>query len=88
MTMYKIELAGDAEKFIRVQNKPLQIKLVIILRKLAENPRPPKATKLKGLDELYRVRVGNYRIVYTIEDQKLLILIVRIAHRKDVYKRL
>jgi mRNA interferase RelE/StbE len=86
--MYKIELAREAEKFIRSQNKPLQTKLVIVLRKLAENPRPPKATKLKGLDELYRVRVGNYRIVYTIEDQKLLVLIVRIAHRKDVYKRL
>ena len=86
--MYKVELAREAEKFIRNQNKPLQAKLVAVLRKLAENPRPAKATKLKGLDELYRVRVGNYRIVYTIEDQKLLILIVRIAHRKDVYKRL
>lgn len=86
--MYKIELAREAEKFIRDQNKALQTKLVIVLRKLAENPRPAKATKLKGLDELYRVRVGSYRIVYTIEDQKLLILIVRIAHRKDVYKRL
>jgi mRNA interferase RelE/StbE len=86
--MYKIELAREAEKFIRDQNKALQAKLVIVLGKLAENPRPPKAIKLKGLDELYRVRVGNYRIVYTIEDQKLLVLIIRIAHRKDVYKRL
>ena len=86
--MYRIELVRDAEKFIRNQNKALQTKLIAILRKLAENPRPPKATKLKGLYELYRVRVGSYRIVYTIEDQKLLILIVRIAHRKDVYKRL
>ena len=86
--MYKIELARQAEKFIRDQNQSLQAKLVAVLRKLAENPRPGKVTKLKGLDELYRVRVGNYRIVYTIEEKKLLILIVRIAHRKDVYKRL
>jgi mRNA interferase RelE/StbE len=86
--MYQVELAGGAEKFICKQDAALQIKLVAVLRKLAENPRPPKAKKLKGLDELYRVRVGNYRIVYTIEDKKLIILVVRIAHRKDAYKRL
>ena len=86
--MYQVELAGGAEKFIRKQDAALQIKLVAVLRKLAENPRPPKSKKLKGLDELYRVRVGNYRIVYTIEDKKLIILVVRIAHRKDAYKRL
>lgn len=86
--MYKVELAREAEKFIRSQSNTLQIKLVIVLRKLAENPRPPKVKKLKGMDNLYRVRVGNYRIVYTVEDQKMVILVVRIAHRKDIYKRL
>lgn len=86
--MYQVELAGGAEKFIRKQDNALQIKLVAVLRKLAENPRPPKAKKLKGLDELYRVRVGSYRILYTIEDKKLIILVIRIAHRKDAYKRL
>ena len=86
--MYHVELARQAEKFIRNQDKTLQVKLIAVLRKLAENPRPAKAVKLKGMEELYRVRVGNYRIVYTIEDKKLLVLIVRIAHRKDVNKKL
>ena len=86
--MYKVQLAHASEKFIRKQNKSLQRKLITVLRKLAENPRIPSAKKLKGLDELYRVRVGSYRIVYCIEDDKLIVLVVRIAHRKDVYKGL
>jgi len=86
--MYKVELARDSEKFIRKQNKSLQAKLVAVLRKLAENPRPSKAKKLKGLDGLYRVRVGGYRIVYCVEDGNLVVLVVRIAHRKEVYKGL
>lgn len=86
--MYKVELARDSEKFIRKQNKSLQKKLVAVLRKLAENPYPPSAKKLKGLNELYRVRVGNYRIVYHVQNKRLVVLVLRIAHRKDIYKGL
>jgi len=53
---------------------------------LAENPRPPNAKKLKGRDA-FRVRVGDHRVIYTIEDDILLIVVVTLGHRRDVYER-
>jgi mRNA interferase RelE/StbE len=53
---------------------------------LGENPRPESCVKLKGLDNLYRIRVGPYRIIYTIQDDKLIVLVLEIGDRKDIYK--
>lgn len=53
---------------------------------LAENPRPSGAVKLAGRDD-YRVRVGDYRIVYAVDDAERLVIVARIAHRRDVYRR-
>ncbi len=53
---------------------------------LAANPRPKGVKKLTGLDNLYRIRAGDYRIVYQIRDDRLIVLVVRIGHRKDVYR--
>ena len=52
---------------------------------LAENPRPPGSQKLSG-QEKYRIRQGRYRIVYSIQDDELTVWIVRVAHRKDIYR--
>jgi mRNA interferase RelE/StbE len=54
---------------------------------LAAEPRPPGCVKLSGLEELYRVRQGPYRIVYTIEDDRLVVIVIRVADRKDVYRK-
>lgn len=53
---------------------------------LAGDPRPKGVKKLFGLDDLYRIRVGEYRVVYQIQDNRLIVLVVRIGHRKDVYR--
>ena len=53
---------------------------------LAEEPRPPAAVKMQGPEGYYRVRVGDYRVVYAIEDDVLLVLVVRIGHRREVYR--
>ena len=55
---------------------------------LARQPRPAGCTKLIGADDAYRIRVGDYRIVYQIMDRVLIVWIIRIAHRKDVYRGL
>jgi mRNA interferase RelE/StbE len=86
--VYKVELKKQPEKFIRQQDRRIQIQLVAALRKLAENPRPPQAKKLEGVEGLYRFRSGDYRIVYLIEDDKLIVLVVRIGHRKEIYQEL
>jgi mRNA interferase RelE/StbE len=58
------------------------------IRLLAENPRPPGARKLAGTPNLFRARTGDYRIVYRVDDDVLLVLIVRVAHRREAYRRL
>lgn len=85
--MYKVELKRQPEKFLRKQSKKVQIQIISALRGLEKGPRQKQAKKLAGMDDLYRIRVGDYRIVYTIQDKKLLVLVVRIAHRKEVYKK-
>jgi len=67
---------------------PLDIRrrLVRRLEALEDNPRPRGVEKLAGVDELYRVRVGTYRIVYAIRDRELVVIVVRIGHRRDVYR--
>ena len=55
------------------------------IRRLAEDPRPPGCQKLSGRDR-YRIRQGVYRIVYAIRDQQLIVVVVKIGHRKDVYR--
>lgn len=56
------------------------------VKDLSDNPRPHGYLKLKGYDELYRIRVGDYRIIYSIIDSKLVILVIEVGDRKDVYK--
>ena len=64
----------------------LQKRIVRALEILAGNPRPPGVVKMAGDDDLWRVRVGDFRIVYEIHDDVLLVLVLRIGHRGDVYR--
>ena len=56
------------------------------MRGLANDPRPPGCDKIAGLEALYRIRVGQYRVVYQIQDHVLLVLVVKIGHRREVYR--
>ena len=58
------------------------------INSLAENPRPKQCRKIKGIKDHWRLKVGNYRVIYTIRETLLLVIIVRIADRKEVYMRL
>jgi len=58
---------------------------VSTIRRLAENPRPPGSRKLSGRDR-YRIRQGSYRIVYAVEDERLIVYVVKVGHRRDVYR--
>lgn len=64
----------------------LQDRMVQAIDSLAQNPRPSQSKRLKGTEDLYRIRVGSWRIIYTIQDEQLLILIITIAPRGQVYK--
>lgn len=85
MGVYKIFFKKSVEKDLnRVGNDELK-KIIARITALADNPRPPGCEKLTGL-ERYRIRQGRYRILYSIQDNELTIWIVKVAHRKDVYK--
>jgi len=57
------------------------------IRALADDPRPPQSKALQGQKNLFRLRVGRYRVIYEIRDEVLLIVILKVGHRRDVYRR-
>ena len=85
MAKYKIEFKKSAFKELSTIPKADLKKIVNKINNLAINPMPKGYTKLTGYD-LYRIRQGNYRILYSIESHFLIIYIIKIGHRKDVYK--
>ncbi len=68
--------------------KPFKVRLLTAIAALTDTPRPPGCVRLQGPEGFHRIRVGDYRIVYLIEDRVLLICVVRVAHRKDIYRGL
>ena len=83
---YRIEIKRSAAKEIRaISRKKDRQRVVERIETLADDPRPPGCTKLTGR-EAYRIRQGAYRIVYTIEDAILLVEVVKVGHRRDVYR--
>ncbi len=85
MEKYKIEIKRSAVKEIESLPKKDLKAVMGKIGALADDPRPPGCKKLSG-DEKYRVRCGDYRILYGIKDDALVVFVVRVAHRKDVYR--
>jgi mRNA interferase RelE/StbE len=83
---YSVQIDGRAVKEIAKLAKDIQRRILVRIESLATNPRPNGVDKLEGNDELYRVRVGDYRIIYQIRDRELIVLIVRVGHRREVYR--
>jgi len=75
----------SAKKELNALSGDVQKRIITAVRKLKNNPRPVGCKKLKGWDA-YRIRVGDYRVVYEIHDDVLVILVVRVAHRGDAYQ--
>ena len=83
---YRIEIRRSAAKEVRaIGRKRDRQRVVAWIAALAEEPRPPACTKLSGR-EAYRIRQGAYRIVYTIQDDVLVVEVVKVGHRRDVYR--
>lgn len=85
MEKYRLELKRSAVKEIESLPRKEIITILDKIRELANDPKPADARKLSG-QEKYRVRCGNYRILYLIEDDVLVVYIVKVGHRKDVYR--
>ena len=86
MNSYTIKLDRKVKKDLKsISSQDIQ-RIKSAIQQLSNNPRPNGCTKLKGKkQDYYRIRVGNYRVVYSIEDEILLVLVVQIGHRREIY---
>ena len=84
---YRIEFTPAARKTFASLSKKERERLDSRILALRDNPRPFGSKKLAG-KELYRIRAGNYRVIYQIRDEVLVVLVVKIGHRREVYSRL
>jgi len=85
--MYEIEYAKSVLKDIRKIAPTSLIRIQKSISQLKSNPYPIGVKKLSGNENIYRIRIGVYRVIYSVQDHKLVILILKIAHRKDVYSK-
>lgn len=83
---WTVTLAPSAARQLRKMDPPARRRIQAVIDLLAQDPRPPAATQLVGGQGEWGVRTGDYRIVYEIWDQELLVLVVRLGHRRDVYR--
>jgi len=84
---YRVEFSKPAVRQFEKLSKPVQTRLRPRIDALAHDPRPQGVKKLVGADELYRLRVGDYRVIYQIQDEVLLVLVVKVGQRKEIYRR-
>ncbi len=87
MECYKIKWRPSTKKDLKRISKTEVHRIIDAVEGLCEEPRPSGVTKLSGSDLTYRIRVGNYRVIYEIHDETVLIEVVKVGHRKDVYKK-
>lgn len=83
---YAVEFTARAARDLKAIARPDQIRIAKRIDGLTENPRPYGVRKLGGEEDLYRIRVGDFRVIYTIENRRLVVLVIRIGNRRDVYR--
>jgi mRNA interferase RelE/StbE len=86
--MYKIKYKPKAQKFIEAQSLKTRRRLIKKIEDLQKNPCPPGSRLLDPEKKIYRIRTGNYRIIYQIRDKILLVIIAKVGDRKDIYRNL
>ncbi len=85
---YTVKLTPAAQRDLdRLQGDPYR-RVMRRLAALASAPRPPGVEKLAGLDNTYRIRVGDWRVIYSIKNKVLLVLVLKIGHRREVYRKI
>ncbi|MDH4304231.1 MAG: type II toxin-antitoxin system RelE/ParE family toxin [Nitrospira sp.] len=84
--LYQIEFSRQADRQFRNLPSQIQQRLKSRIDSLSTTPCPHGSEKLSGVDQLYRIRVGDYRIIYAVEDNRLIVLVVKIGHRREVYR--
>lgn len=85
---YTVRIMDDAERQLKKIQKHDRKRITEKIEALEVDPRPRGVKKIRGMEKLYRIRVGDYRVVYLIQDDVLLVLVIIVARRKDAYRNL
>ena len=83
---YRVLLARAAVRELGALSSPTRHRMTTAMTALARNPRPPGAKLLRGPDRIWRIRVGDYRILYLIDDEQVTVAVIRVGHRSDAYR--
>jgi mRNA interferase RelE/StbE len=83
---YSLEIKASAQKELDELDEAMFARIDSRIPALADDPRPRGCKKLKGAELLWRIRIGNYRVIYMIDDPAAAVTIMRVAHRRDVYE--
>ena len=83
--MYRITVKRSAERELRRIDRPMIPRILVAIHNLAANPHPVGSRKLVGSEAEYRIRIGNYRVIYAVDEAEQVVDIQRIRHRKDAY---
>ena len=86
MADYEIFFARSAVKELERFNNPMRSRIFNRIARLASNPRPAGCRKLEGAEDLWRIRIGDYRVIYSVDDSQSIVDINSIRHRSDVYR--
>lgn len=86
MASYEIEISRTAEKQLKKLPPADQRRVARAMLKLADEPFPRGSRKLSGYEDVFRIRVGRYRILYSISERSLIIIVLKIGHRKEIYR--
>ena len=86
MASYDLEISRTAEKQLKRLPRAEQQRIVRAILNLAVDPRPHGSRKLIGYEDVFRIRVGRYRILYSIATRRLIIIILKVGHRRDIYR--
>ena len=84
---YAIIFNGHAAPSFRKLPRDVQVRMKPVISDLHNDPRPAGSEKIKGLDDIYRIRAGDYRILYEIRDKELIVCVVETGHRREIYRR-
>ena len=83
---YSLFVQPSAQNALAKLERDIRYRIGSRIDALARDPRPPGTEKLSGTQDLYRIRIGEYRVIHPIRDKELRVLVVRVGHRKDVYR--
>lgn len=86
MSRYRIEVTRDALRALAKLDKPVRRRVQVAIDGLGECPRPSGVIALQGLRGAYRLRVGDCRVIHTVDDNRLLVLVVDLGHRREIYR--